>query len=140
MVKSWGLSWPEDTGLRRVTPADRHCLVRLPSDPACPAFNLAQAALLTLNELRRSIAPYAKRSLHEPSVPQGELASLDWVVDDLMKNSGFDWMATPAMVPGIIRQLFHRISPSKRELGVLLSFLGKVNRVSKKEPEGAGTS
>ena len=127
---------PEDTGLHNEHIEHCHCLVRIPSAPDCPAFNLAQAVLLALSEIRRTIQPFSTTTHIEPPATMGELQTLDRVVDELMRRSGFDRDGTPAPVPAMLRQLMRRIAPSQRELGVLLGFLGRLNRVVKGESPG----
>lgn len=119
---------PEDNGLCREHLEQCRTVVRIPAAAECPSFNLAQAALLVMYEITRSL-PVDET----PTPPATDTATwnehhhLDRLVNAVMEESGFVRPGSPAPVPGIVRNLFRRLPLSKHEMGVLLGLFGRVN-------------
>lgn len=119
---------PEDTGLR--SDHVEHCrwLVRIPSTVEYPSFNLAQAVLLALFEITRrqweNVS--AEPSPHAPDWNQ--FYQLDRLVDKVLTDSGFYREGTPEPIPGLVKNLFRRTQPDKREMGVLLALFSRIDR------------
>ncbi len=119
---------PEDTGLR--SDHVQHCrwLVRIPSTVEYPSFNLAQAVLLGLFEITRQQwdAVSTDPSPHAPEWNQ--FYQLDRLVEKVLIDSGFYREGTPEPIPGLVKNLFRRINPDKREMGVLLALFSRIDR------------
>lgn len=119
---------PEDTGLRTDHIEHCHWLVRIPSTTAYPSFNLAQAVLLALFELTRQ--DWASMSAVNPAhAPDwNDFYQLDRLVDRVLTDCGFFREGTPEPIPGLIKNLFRRIQPDKREIGILLALFARLER------------
>lgn len=119
---------PEDTGL--TSEHIEHCrwLVRIPSTVAYPSFNLAQAVLLALFEITRQQweHPSVEPSPHAPDWNQ--FYQLDRLVEKVLVDSGFFREGTPEPIPGLVKNLFRRTQPDKREMGVLLALFARIDR------------
>lgn len=121
---------PEDSGLRQEHLDRCRWIVTIPSAAACPSFNLAQAVLLVLYEITRTLPdgtllPVAPQA----GLPTGnDYLQLERLLDSVMRDSGFLRNGTPAPVPGVVRSLFHRMPLDRREMGVLLGLFGKIDR------------
>ena len=123
---------PEDNGLRQEHFSQCRWLVRLPSVNAYESFNLAQAVLLALYELKKalqlgsdSIKPENSRAL--PS--SNEFQQLDRLIELVATESGFFHHGTPAPVPYLMKKLIRRMDPDEHELRVLLGFFNRVEGV-----------
>lgn len=116
---------PEDHGLLQEHLELCTELVCIPASSEYPAFNLAQAVLLTLYELTRTFQP--KQIQKRKRASQSDLSQLDTLIDATMELSGFLDRGTPAAVPGLVRNLFRRLEPTQREAQILL---GLFNRIS----------
>jgi TrmH family RNA methyltransferase len=105
--------------------------IRIPSDEECSSFNLAQAVLLVLYEITRTL-PDSGAALSSPD-PKNDLPTwndyfqLDRIVESAMKGSGFLREGTPEPVPGVIRNLFRRLPLNRQEMGILLGLFGKID-------------
>lgn len=119
---------PEDTGLRHDHVEHCRWLVRIPSTAEYPSFNLAQAVLLALFEITRKNwdVPAKEPSEHAPDWNQ--FYQLDRIVDKVLSDSGFYREGTPEPIPGLVKNLFRRIQPDKREIGVLLALFARIDR------------
>ena len=134
---------PEENGLRLEHLQRCRWIVRIPSDAACPSFNLAQSILIALYELTKRFAgapdnPGDITALAEADLPTGnERRQLERLLDAVMQESGFVRPGSPAPVPGIVHSLFRRLDLSRREMGVLLGLLGRVNTTLARMPSVA---
>jgi TrmH family RNA methyltransferase len=140
---------PEASGLRRDELELCHEVVRIPSDPAQPSLNLAQAVLLLAYELRLS-ALRAGAAVGE--LPQGAAAGEPLAVEgaepvvsgtleialselrEALLAVGYLDPASPDRVLTELRRLIARAGPSKREVVLLrglarqISWAGHVAR------------
>lgn len=127
---------PEDNGLRQEHLDLCRWIIRIPSTEENPSFNLAQAALLVLYEIQRTLAPLPAME-NAPDAPTGnDYQQLDRLVEAVMTESGFLRSGTPAPVPGTVRNLFRRLDLSPQEMGIML---GLFNRIYKSLRYGAPT-
>jgi len=126
---------PEDTGLTQEHLAHCRWTVRIPSAVESPSFNLAQAALLVMYELRRS--EWNGLTTSNPEQALSDTASmnlfyqLDRTVGDVLERSEFYREGTPGPIPDLVKNMLRRISPDQREIGVLLALFGRLNSVLK---------
>lgn len=119
---------PEDTGLR--SDHIEHCrwLVRIPSTVEYPSFNLAQAVLLGLFELTRQRWDNVSAEPSPHAADWGQFYQLDRLVEKVLTDCGFYREGTPEPIPGLVKNLFRRIQPDKREMGVLLALFSRIDR------------
>lgn len=128
----------EDNGLRAEHTDLCRCLVRIPSRVQCPAFNLAQSALVVLYELSKLQAQIQRQSRVLPD--WNLFAQFDRIVEEVLTQSGYFRDGTPEPIPGLIKNMFRRANPDERELRVLLGLFGRLNRVlAGKVPLGPST-
>jgi TrmH family RNA methyltransferase len=125
---------PEDTGLTQEHLAHCRWTVRIPSTVKNPSFNLAQAVLLVLFELKRS----ELHGLTTESVPLGEQApmnffyQLDRIVGEVLERCEFYREGTPGPIPDLVKNMLRRIAPDQREMGVLQALFGRLNSALKR--------
>jgi TrmH family RNA methyltransferase len=126
---------PEDTGLRNEHLEQCRWVVRIPSAPEFPSFNLAQSVLLVLYEITKAFAGDAAPAAPSPTTADAaapptwnEYYQLDRLLDSVMSRSGFVRPGTPAPAPGIVRNLFRRLPLSGHEMRLLLGLFGRLDR------------
>jgi len=120
---------PEDNGLRDEHLEQCRWVVRIPSAPEFPSFNLAQSVLLVLYEITKAFP------LSAPALPTTADAAPTWnayyqldrLLDSVMSESGFVRSGTPAPVPGVVRNLFRRLPLNEHEMRILLGLFGRLN-------------
>ena len=121
---------PEENGLRLEDLARCRWVVRIPTATDCPSLNLAQSVLLVLYELAKREPDIEVAEDTAADLPTGnERQQVERLLDGIMGGSGFVRPGSPAHVPGVVRGLFRRLDLNKREIGVLLGLLGRVNTV-----------
>ena len=108
-------------------------LVRIPSEPQNPSYNLAQAVLLALFEIYRKTWSKDDVVLSEKLADQEQLRYLNTLINDTLEHSDYYTKDTSPAVPHILSNLILRTKPSQRELGVLLSVFDHINKSLKKE-------
>lgn len=120
---------PEDTGLRQEHLPHCRWLVRVPSRPENPAFNLSHAVLLALFQVERTLAGAedAPRLRHDRPAWR-DFYELDRIVEETLTRARFYHPGTPEPVPSVVKHLFKRIDPDTREMQLLLGMFGKINR------------
>lgn len=138
-VRRTGLVFgPEDSGLTNEHLEQCRLVVRIPAAVEYPSFNLAQAVLLVLWEVSR-LAPPPDQPPSAPPVRWSDFAQLDRLLDQVMERTGFVRPGSPAPVPAVLRNLFRRTLPDTREFGILLGFLGRIDRtitwLSRRSPD-----
>jgi len=114
---------PEATGL---TTAERdlcHRLVRIPTDPAQPSLNLAQAVLLLAYELRLAILSAPARAAGEGGgEPRASAGEVEQAVSELraaLLEIGYLDVQNPDRILAELRGLLTRAGPTPREVGLL---------------------
>jgi TrmH family RNA methyltransferase len=121
---------PEDDDLRKEHLEKCRFVIRIPSSEAYPSFNLAQSVLIVLYELSRS--PILEIS-REEWPEEREFAVLDNLLDAVMEQSGFVRPGSPAPVPGKLKNLFRRTSPTRHELSLLTALFGRLQSALRRE-------
>lgn len=116
---------PESTGLREEHIDKCRSVVYIPGESENPSYNLAQAVLLAMFELRRGTWPDRPT---EDLPTWHDFEQLDRLLDSVLSLSGFYREGTPGPIPGLVGQLFRRTKPNKREMAVLLGLFGRVER------------
>lgn len=122
---------PEDSGLRQEHVEQCRLLVTIPTTKENSSFNLSQAVLIVLYELSKDRLVGPEQQTEFPT--WNEFYQLDRIVDGIGDLSGFFRVGTPQPIPGLIKALLRRIEPSRREMGILLGFLGRIERCLKGE-------
>lgn len=134
---------PESTGLRAHHWQDCLSLVSIPSSRDNPSYNLAQAVLLVLYELRgrfpsntvpTSTQPLA--SIGDEDAARGEMATfhqLDRTIDELGTLGGFINENSPPEIKADLQHMFRRIKPSNRELSILMGLFSGALRKLRRE-------
>jgi TrmH family RNA methyltransferase len=124
---------PERSGLSNDELALCHQLVSVPTDPAQPSLNLAQAVLLGCYELARTTAPV-------PASPR-EVASGDEIdgltahLDDTLHAIGFLQPPQGRRLLHELRAFIHRAQPSPREVRVFRGILRQIRWAIRNGPD-----
>lgn len=117
---------PEDNGLDLADLDRCHVIVSLPSDPAYPSLNLAQAAMLLLYELRlAAVTPLPPTPLRE-AAPAGELEGCLALVDSMLRSVDFYKSGDGAATMRALRALLLRAEPDRRELALMSAIAREV--------------
>ncbi len=105
-----------------------HCLARIPTDPAFPALNVAQAGGIIAYELSQRAVPRRSENspLQLPSVSEDD--QLFGQLSLLLDNVEFSRRYNKSNVIGELRQFYRRAMPSKRECDLLRGILHKLNQ------------
>jgi tRNA/rRNA methyltransferase len=129
---------PEDNGLRQEHLEYCQYSIRIPSADDCPTFNLAQSALLVLYEITKTFPRDQPAKVAQDLPTANDFVQLDRLLDSAMRESGFVRPGTPAPTPGVVHNLFRRMSLNKQEMGIVLSFVGRVSTALRRgnAPEG----
>ncbi len=113
---------PEASGLRRDELDSCHVLVRVPTDPAQPSLNLAQAVLLLAYELRLASLGLPVRAVPVGDEPPAAAGELEQAMQDLREGLlaiGYLDPANPDRILTELRRLLARAGPSGREITLL---------------------
>jgi tRNA/rRNA methyltransferase len=118
----------EDWGLDNAAVERCTHLVHIPTDPAYPSLNLADAVLLALYELRRAPTAPESASAPLPATHQEMAATFD-LIDQLLRSLSF------ARSPGshsatmrILRDLLSRAATDEREAALIQALCRKIIR------------
>ncbi len=141
-VQSALIFGPEDRGLNNTELQYAHRLVRIPSDPAYPSLNLAQAVAICAYELycQVAIAPTIADQVPQPhaipplpQVPSPDLAPMDALeayyqqLETLLLQIGYLYPHTSASRMKKLRYLFNRAQPSQLELAMLWGMIRQIS-------------
>ncbi|MDX1930999.1 MAG: TrmH family RNA methyltransferase [Capsulimonadales bacterium] len=120
----------EGNGLRQEHLDRCQYILQIPASEEMSSFNLAQAVLIVLYEIRRTLGETATVPPLPPErLPTGnDREQLDRLTDEVMRLSGFVREGTPRPVPGTVRNLFRRLDMDRHEMGILLGLFGKLRR------------
>lgn len=126
---------PESSGLSTLELGRCHALVHVPTDPAQPSLNLAQAVLLLAYELRlASGAEPAPPPVEESRAPAGELEAALQEIRTALLDIGYLDPLNPDHILVELRRLAARAGPTSREVVLLrglarqISWAGKIAR------------
>jgi len=112
---------PESSGLTRAELELCHALVHVPTDPAQPSLNLAQAVLLLAYEMRLAALDRPERSSQDPvcRAPAGDVEQAVRELRGALLEVGYLDPASPDHVLTELRRLIARGGPSPREVTLL---------------------
>lgn len=117
---------PEDNGLDNAALDRCQVVVSLPTDPAYPSLNLAQAALLLFYELRLAGAlPPLPAPPPEPPTTH-ELATLAGAAEAALHAITFFKCDNDRQIMRSLRNLLYRADPSHREVALLTAICREV--------------
>ncbi|NNJ10256.1 rRNA methyltransferase [Chloroflexales bacterium ZM16-3] len=110
---------PEDNGLDTAALDRCHALLSLPCDPDYPSLNLAQAALLTLYELRQAALGAPPPPQARVAAPAADLDRAMELVGAALRAIGFHKSGDGAATERALRALLMRAAPDARELALV---------------------
>ncbi|HEX9187137.1 MAG TPA: RNA methyltransferase [Vicinamibacteria bacterium] len=128
---------PEASGLTGAELDLCHAVVHVPTDPAHPSLNLAQAVLLLAYELRLAARPAAGGAGPAEAGDRATAGDLEQAMGDLkgaLLEIGYLDPASPDRVLAELRRLVARASPTPREVVLLrglarqMAWAGRVAR------------
>lgn len=117
----------EEDGLRREQLCLCHTVVTIPTIEDRTSLNLAQAVMIACYEIRRAEKDGLRQLSERTYATSAELHQLDELVESTLVESGFYRKGSSAAVPFLIKNLFRRIRPDKRELGILMAMFNKIS-------------
>lgn len=123
---------PEDTGLRIEHLEQCRLHVRIPSSERCFSFNLAQAVLVALYELRTNLEAFQVQKVDNKEPTYNDFFQLDRLITSALTLSEFYREGTPEPIPRIVMNMFRRIKPNAREMGILLGMWSRLERELKR--------
>jgi TrmH family RNA methyltransferase len=131
---------PESTGLTRAEMDLCHALVHVPTDPAQPSLNLAQAVLLLAYELRLAALGEHAPPLEVPATraSAGDLEEALRELRGALLEVGYLDPASPDHVLTELRRLIARGGPSPREVVLLRGLARQVGWAGRVARGGAG--
>lgn len=129
----------EADGLDRAALARCHRVASLPTNPAYPALNLAQAVLLFLYEVRNAAEGAQSPPAPPPQATQAQLELLFQMSEDALQTIGF-FRYNPAAVMQRLRQLIYRAELQPEEAALLLAIARQVVRIAHNPPHHADES
>jgi TrmH family RNA methyltransferase len=112
---------PEDNGLNKADLDRCHCLLTIPTDPAYPSLNLAQAVLLVAYDLRLAGQHPAPALVRPPCTP-APAAQLEELFDAMERALWGIEFFKARLSKGMMRTLrglVHRAEPDVREAALL---------------------
>ncbi len=110
---------PEDNGLDHAALDRCHIVLSLPSDPAYPSLNLAQAALLLMYELRvAALAAPPLPAVRQPA-PAANLETFFGAAEGALQAIEFFKSGSREPVMRVLRQLIYRATPDPSEIALL---------------------
>jgi TrmH family RNA methyltransferase len=112
---------PEDNGLNKADLDRCHCLLTIPTDPAYPSLNLAQAVLLVSYDLRLAGQHPAPARVRRPFSP-APAAQLEELFDGMERALWGIEFFKARLSKGMMRTLrglVHRAEPDVREVALL---------------------
>ncbi|NCT68944.1 MAG: RNA methyltransferase [Rhodanobacteraceae bacterium] len=110
-----------------------HAAIAIPSDPACPSLNLAQAVQVVAYELRMAwLAGHAAatQARSEPPADAAELEDFFVHLARTLDAIDFHKGRSPRTILQRLRRLFLRAQPDQRELRILRGILADAERMA----------
>jgi tRNA/rRNA methyltransferase len=120
---------PEDSGLSLEDTAHCRSLVSIPADSCYTSFNLAQAVLLALYQLRSILVETTSANETRDLATWEDFYYLDTLIDSVLTLSHFYRKGTPQPIPGVVKRLLRRTTPDRREMGILLGMFRRIEGV-----------
>jgi TrmH family RNA methyltransferase len=129
---------PEASGLTLAELALAHVTVRIPTDPAQPSLNLAQAVLLVAYEL--FLAPGVEAEpAEQPRATAGELEAALRELRDALILVGYLNPTNPDAILGELRALVVRGRPTPREVSLLRGMARQLGWSARRVAGGGAT-
>ena len=123
---------PEDTGLTHEHLEHCSAQISIPAQVEYPSFNLAQAVLLALYELRGQTLALELPATTKQLPQANDFYQLDRLIDSVLTESGFNRQGTPEPAVAIIKNLMRRTELDQREMGILLAMFSRIDRSLKR--------
>ena len=123
----------ERTGLENDEIKRCHAAVLIPSDPAFPSLNLAQAVQVLAYEVRMAVLAGASPLPEQKSDPPASSAELDAFFEHLARTLEaieFHKGRSPRTIMQRLRRLYLRAQPDQRELRILHGILSDSERIA----------
>ncbi len=114
-----------------------HAAITIPSDPAYPSLNLAQAVQVVAYELRVALLAGGAATAPAKSDPPATSADLEVFFDHLARTLeaiDFHKGRSPQTILRRLRRLYLRAQPDKRELRILHGILTETERAARARP------
>lgn len=130
----------ERTGLDNDEIRRCHAAITIPSDPACPSLNLAQAVQVVAWELRMAwlgtaaVAPVGAHTAAAHSGPPASMAEMEGFFDHLARaldDIDFHKGRSPNTILARLRRFFLRAQPDSSEVQILRGMLADVIRTAR---------
>jgi tRNA/rRNA methyltransferase len=119
----------EDNGLPTAALDRCHVVLRLPTDPAYPSLNLAQAVLLLLYELRRAAGSVPMVATAEtPSASSAQYETLFAAWEQALQAIGFFKTPRTDSTMRPLRAVLHRAALDQQEAALLTAMAREVLR------------
>lgn len=114
---------PESSGLENTEVTRCHYLIHIPTDPACPALNLAQSVAICTYELRRHwLRQTNAATLLPPATAPTPFADQERVFEHLkqaLEDVHFLWNEKADALMHALRHLIGRAGPTPMEVDIL---------------------
>jgi tRNA/rRNA methyltransferase len=110
---------PEPSGLTNEEIARCHYLIHVPTDPACPALNLAQAVAIVTWALRSAFLCQTATALPESPAPYAEQERMFEHLRSALTELHFLYGEKADALMHALRHLIGRAGPMAMELGIL---------------------
>jgi tRNA/rRNA methyltransferase len=110
---------PEPSGLSNEEVARCHFLIHVPTEPACPALNLAQAVAIVTYALRSA---FLRQTMFAPSEPPAPYAEQERMFEHLraaLTELHFLYGEKSDALMHALRHLIVRAGPTAMEIGIL---------------------
>lgn len=117
---------PEPSGLTNEEVTRCHFLIHIPTDPSCPALNLAQAVAICLYELRRTWLRQAEPRQPAPRAPFADQERMFDQLRDALERIHFLYGDKADALMHGLRHLLGRAGPSPMEVNVLLGLARQI--------------
>jgi tRNA (cytidine32/uridine32-2'-O)-methyltransferase len=122
----------ERAGLENEELALCHAAVTIPSDPACPSLNLAQAVQVVAYELGlRGVDMPAPPSPADPAATSAQVEQMFTHLAQTLEDIDFHKGRSPRTILQRLRRLFLRARPDPRELRILHGIFADVQRTAR---------
>jgi tRNA/rRNA methyltransferase len=127
---------PESSGLNNTEVTRCHYLIHVPTDPTCPALNLAQAVAICVYELRRHwLRQTAAPTLLPPVAAPAPFADQERAFEQLrlaLEDVHFLWNEKADSLMHALRHLIGRARPTPMEVEVLLGLARQLRWFARK--------
>jgi tRNA/rRNA methyltransferase len=109
-------------------------LIHIPTDPACPALNLAQAVAVCLYELRRNGATTAGVDAAAEIAPYAQQERMFEQLQSALEEIGYFYDARAATLMHGLRRLIGRAQPTATEVDWLFGLARQLRWVARNRP------